>query len=124
MNAASGVTTNLARLDLVSLRIVVLCAERGNLSGAALAANISLSGASRRLRSVEDALGLPLFVRHNRGLMPTTAGSVAIRHGRLLLEAVQELGIKLNWIRDQEHSGRHADGPAELRGAPAQQQGR
>ena len=55
---AGDMGTNLARYDLVSIRLAVVCAETGSLSEAARLLHMSLSGASHRLSSLEEALGL------------------------------------------------------------------
>lgn len=52
---------NLAGMDFVSLRLVVLCAELGSLSIAAKHANMSLSCASHRLSTAEEVFGARLF---------------------------------------------------------------
>ena len=66
---------NLQRLDLASVRLVVLCAESGSLSEAARRCHLSLSGASHRLKAFEDAVGAPVFQRHRRGLRVTPQGA-------------------------------------------------
>ena len=70
--AGPAVGPKLARFDLVSLRLVVLCAELGSLSAAARCAHLSVSGASSRLSRLEQTFGTALF-RRARGLMPRTA---------------------------------------------------
>jgi DNA-binding transcriptional LysR family regulator len=82
---------NLARLDLVSLRLALLCAEKGSLSAAAAAAHLSVSGASHKLSTLERSLGITLFTRLRRGLAPTQAGEEFTRRCRRLFEAVDEL---------------------------------
>lgn len=86
---------NLARIELVSLRLAVLCMETGSLSAAAREAHLSLSGASHRLSSLEDAFGTRLFERHPRGLRATRAGELVASHGRLLLGTLEHLTDKL-----------------------------
>lgn len=54
---------NFAGIDVVSIRLVVACAELGSLSAAALHANISLSCASHRLTTVESRFGARFFMR-------------------------------------------------------------
>lgn len=70
---------NINRLDLGSIRLVVLCAKSGSLSQAARHCNLSLSGASHRLKSFEEAVGQPIFQRHRRGLRLTPNGVRADR---------------------------------------------
>ena len=66
---------NLQRLDLASVRLVILCAELGSLSAAAKRCHLSVSGASHRLKAFEEALGFDVFVRHRRGLRLTARGA-------------------------------------------------
>ena len=79
---------NLQRLDLASIRLVVLCAESGSLSEAARRCHLSLSGASHRLKAFEDAVGEPVFQRHRRGLRITTRGRHVVYCGMRLLDWV------------------------------------
>lgn len=83
---------NLRRLDLVSLQLLVHCREHGSISAAASHSNLSVMGASERLRRFENALGKPLFVRHRRGLEPTEAGLLAIRAARTVLDVIFDMG--------------------------------
>lgn len=91
---------NLARIDLVTLRLAVLCMETGSLSAAAREVHLSLSGASHRLATLEDAFGAQLFERHSRGLRPTRAGELVASHGRLILGTLEQLTDKLALAED------------------------
>lgn len=86
---------NLARLNLVSLRLVLLCAEEGSLSAAAAAAHLSLSGASARLARLEQTYGRPLFTRHRYGLVPTSDGALVAGYTRRILALLQEMNLAL-----------------------------
>jgi len=92
-------TYNLARFDLVSIRLAVACAQSGSLTAAARDSHLALAAASRRLRELEDALGDPLFERHARGLLPTAAGRVFVKHGLTLLQTMEQLGAELADLR-------------------------
>jgi DNA-binding transcriptional LysR family regulator len=84
---------NLQRLDLASIRLVVLCAEWGSLSEAARRCHLSVSGASHRLKSFEDALGYEVFVRHRRGLSLTSRGTHTVYCSKQMLTWVDELRV-------------------------------
>lgn len=86
---------NLAKFDLVSLRLAHLCAEHGSLGRAAEAAHLSISGASHRLKALENALGDTLFIRHRRGLQPTDAGHQVVTTAIQMLCLVEELQLSL-----------------------------
>lgn len=90
---------NLARFDLVSIRLVVDCVEHGSLSAAAREAHLALAAASRRIRELEDAIGEPLFQRHGRGVLPTAAGRVFARHAIALLQSLEQMGSELADLR-------------------------
>jgi DNA-binding transcriptional LysR family regulator len=90
---------NLARFDLVSMRLVVDCVQQGSLSAAARAAHLALAAASRRIRELEDAIGEPLFERHGRGVLPTPAGRVFARHALDLLQTLERMGGELADLR-------------------------
>lgn len=82
---------NINRLDLASIRLVVLCAQLGSLSEAARRCHLSLSGASHRLKSFEEAIGQPVFERHRRGMRPTPAGQQIVFCAEQLLEWIERL---------------------------------
>lgn len=95
----AGAGYNLARFDLVSIRLVVACVQSGSLTAAAREAHLALAAASRRVRELEDALGEPLFERHARGVAPTAAGRVFVKHGLALLQTLDQLGGELADLR-------------------------
>ncbi|MDP2442590.1 MAG: LysR family transcriptional regulator [Polaromonas sp.] len=90
---------NLARFDLVSIRLAVACAQTGSLTAAARDSHLALAAASRRIRELEGALGDALFERHARGLLPTAAGRVFVKHGLTLLQTMEHLGGELDDLR-------------------------
>ena len=106
---------NLARLDLVSLRLVHLCAELGSLSAAAEAAHLSLSGASGRLARLENAYGHKLFLRQARGLEPTVQGRVLAHHVRRLLDQLDEMNRCVARADESTASAGVRKGPAHSR---------
>ena len=90
---------NLARFDLVSIRLVADCVQHGSVSAAARESHLALAAASRRIRELEDAVGEPLFERHGRGVRPTPAGRVFARHAVTLLQSVEQMGAELADLR-------------------------
>jgi DNA-binding transcriptional LysR family regulator len=90
---------NLARFDLVSIRLAVACSQTGSLTAAARDSHLALAAASRRIRELENALGGALFERHARGLLPTAAGRVFFKHGLSLLQTMEQLGGELADLR-------------------------
>jgi DNA-binding transcriptional LysR family regulator len=97
---------NLARLDFVSLRLILHCARTGSLSGAASACHCSVMAASDRLKRVEEALGRTLFERHRRGLAPTEAGWRAVRAAEGILQKLEAMVAEVQSA--DEEPPRHA----------------
>jgi DNA-binding transcriptional LysR family regulator len=86
---------NLARFDLVTIRLAILCADGGSLAVAARQANMSKSNASQRLSDLESSVRTRLFARDHRGMHVTDAGTVFIDHGRKILKLIEDVSEKL-----------------------------
>lgn len=91
---------NLSRFDLVSVRLVVACAQAGSMTSGARHCHLALPAASRRIRELEAAIGEPLFNRHSRGLAVTRAGGIFVRHGLALMQQLDTLAAELQDVRD------------------------
>ena len=83
----------------MSIRLAVACAQTGSLTAAARDSHLALAAASRRIKELENALGDALFERHARGLRPTPAGRVFVKHGLTLLQTMEQLGTELTDLR-------------------------
>ena len=83
----------------MSIRLAVACAQTGSLTAAARDSHLALAAASRRIKELESALGDALFERHARGLLPTAAGRVFVKHGLTLLQTMEQLGTELTDLR-------------------------
>jgi len=77
--------------DLTDLKLLLLIAEQGSLTKAAQEMNLSLSSISARLAKLELSLGTKLFLRHNRGLIPSPAGKVALQHVHKIFSILREM---------------------------------
>lgn len=92
---------NLARFDLISIRLAVLCDELGSLSAASKTAHCSLSTASYRLSALEQAVGKRLFTRDHLGLRATKAGALLVRHGKAILQHVKLMNAEVHHACDE-----------------------
>lgn len=79
------------RFDLTDLRLFVHVHEAGTITGGAQRSHMALASASERIRGMEDALGVPLLVRAQRGVQPTPAGYTVLHHARLVLRQMEHL---------------------------------
>lgn len=83
-------TRLLSRLKTRQLILLVHLDHKRSILRAAEAANITQPAASKLLGELEDSLGVPLFVRHARGVEPTWYGEVLLRHARNALSELHE----------------------------------
>ncbi len=79
-----------ARLKTRQLLLLVALAEEGNIHRAAQALNMTQPAASKLLKDLEDALGVPLFDRLPRGMRPNWYGETMIRHARMALSSLNQ----------------------------------
>lgn len=72
------------RVSLIStqMRYFLAVAQAGSISAAAGQLHVAASAVSRQLAKLEDALGVALFERRQRGMRPTAAGARLAAHLR------------------------------------------
>jgi DNA-binding transcriptional LysR family regulator len=75
-------------IDLRSLRYAVLVADHHSFRKAALALGIHQSAVSRRVRSLEDAIGVSIFERRSGGAYLTCAGVEFVATIRRVLQEI------------------------------------
>jgi DNA-binding transcriptional LysR family regulator len=88
----------MAELTLVGLRVVQEVAARGSFTGAADALGYTQSAVSRQVAAMESAAGAPLFERLPRGVRPTAAGQVLLRHAGPLLDRAEAARLELGGL--------------------------
>lgn len=91
------------QLKIRQLRAVAAIASQGSLLSASQALGISQPALSKALREVEDLLGVRIFERHARGVVPND-------HGRLVADAADQILRTLRELEDgfdrlDEHTG-------------------
>ncbi len=79
------------RLDLADLRLFVTVVGSGSITRGAEAMNLALASASQRLSGMEAVLGVALLERSRRGVRPTPAGTLLLRHARDLLAGAEQM---------------------------------
>lgn len=90
------------RLELRHLRLVCAITRHGSLTRAAQELCISQPAVSRQLTELEDAIGLMLFSRTRKAMIPTEAGKEFHVHALVMLDALAVLEEKL---RQRSRSG-------------------
>jgi DNA-binding transcriptional LysR family regulator len=91
----------MSELTLVGLRVVQEVAARGSFTAAADALGYTQSAVSRQVAATEEAAGAPLFERLPRGVRPTAAGTVLLRHAGAVLERVDTALLELGGLQDR-----------------------
>lgn len=83
-------------MKLSQLRAAVAVAEHGNFSEAALELNLSQSAVSHAIATLEEKLGITLFVRGRHGAVLTPAGEKIVHHARLALQHLEMMQKEAN----------------------------
>ncbi len=88
-------------MNLKALRLFRLTVLHGTLSGAAAAANLSQSSASRMIATLEAELKIPLFARINQRLVLTPEGERFFQEAGHILNGVEEIPKIAREIREE-----------------------
>ena len=94
-------------IDIRQLRYFVAIAEQGSFSRAANFLHVAQPALSLHVRNMEALLGVPLLHRTPRGVHPTEAGAILLRHARIILD---QLVVAEEEVRDH-----HNDPSGEVR---------
>lgn len=76
-------------LETRQLRMLVAIADEGTVTRAAAVLNVSQPALSHGLRALERSVGVSLFARRPRGLVPTEAGERLLRTARVVLREIE-----------------------------------
>src|SRR5690242_6107665 len=88
--------------ELEELRLFVAVARSGSFTAAGAELNYTQSAVSRRIASLEQDAGGPLFERLPRGVRPTPAGLILHRHALEVLDRMAAADRELSAL----HAGR------------------
>ncbi|MCB1208632.1 MAG: LysR family transcriptional regulator [Verrucomicrobiales bacterium] len=91
-------------LNYNHLRYFRAIANEGSLTRAAERLKLSQSALSTQLRSLEESLGQPLFLRQNKSLVLTEAGRIALDYAQSIFRSGEEL---VDVLQNQASGRRH-----------------
>ena len=92
MGRSSGIRSFLRRrLNIRHIALMAQLDDARSVVRAAEAAGMSQPAASTLLRGFEEALDVPLFERHARGIAPTPYGEILVRHARAILAEIDQV---------------------------------
>ena len=86
-------------IELRLLRYFAAVAEERHVGRAAARLYISQPALSQQIRSLEEQVGVPLFVRHPRGVELTEAGAALLEEARTLLAESDRLEAAVEGLR-------------------------
>lgn len=78
-------------MNLRDLRYLVALADSGNFARAARACHVSQPTLSMQIKKLEDELGVRLFERTSKSVVPTPAAGAIVAQARVVLAAADEL---------------------------------
>ncbi len=96
MEGPSTLGLYLRSLRLVQLRLVAAIARLGKLRLAAEACGMTTPAASRMLADLETQLTTELFERRPKGMVPTPAGEVLVRHAAQLVRGADAMSAEFD----------------------------
>ena len=82
-------------MSFVQLESFVVVAEEGNLHRAARRLHVSQPPLTRRIRALEDELGVALFERTRQGMRLLPAGETLLDHAKTILREVERARVSL-----------------------------
>jgi len=91
-------------IDLRKLEVFVKVYETGSFSRASRELFLAQPTITLHIKSLEEQLGIPLFDRHTRRVIPTKAGRILYRYGREILFLLKNLESELEAFRDFKKS--------------------
>lgn len=77
-------------MDVKDLKYFVAAYEAKSFSGATAALDTVQSNVSLRIRNLEEFLGVPLFVRLHRSVVPTSQGELLYRHAKHVIDTLDQ----------------------------------
>lgn len=86
--------------DWDKLRVFHAVAEAGSFTHAAETLHLSQSAISRQVSSLEHDIGVPLFMRHARGLVLTEQGDILYRTAHDVLVKLESVKARLTEAKD------------------------
>lgn len=89
------------------IQTVVAIADAGSLRGAAKALRKSQPALTKSLRQAEDALGVPIFQRSSRGVVPTEMGEHVLVRARSISSEIKRLDDEIAQLRGEQVGSVH-----------------
>lgn len=89
-------------MSLAQIETFVAVAETGNVTRASSLLRIAQPALSRQIRSLEDELGAPLFLRTAKGMQLSEHGALFLTHARRILAEIDDARATLRALPRRE----------------------
>jgi LysR family nitrogen assimilation transcriptional regulator len=89
-------------MDVRELRSFIHVARAGSFNRAASELYIAQPALSRQVAKLEEEIGVPLFVRHGRGVRLTAAGARLLERAEIITQMVSETGEQVRASADDD----------------------
>ncbi|AQH05417.1 transcriptional regulator (plasmid) [Burkholderia sp. KK1] len=89
-------------MDIRELKSFLHVARAGSFNRAAAELYIAQPALSRQIAKLEEEIGLPLFIRHGRGVRLTAAGARLLERAEIITQMVGETGEHVRASVDEE----------------------
>jgi LysR family nitrogen assimilation transcriptional regulator len=89
-------------MDIRELRSFIHVARSGSFSRAASELYIAQPALSRQIAKLEEEIGVPLLIRHGRGVRLTAAGARLLERAEMITHMVNETGEQVRASTDEE----------------------
>lgn len=94
-------------LKVQHIQTLVAIADAGSLRGAADALGKSQPALTKSLRQAEDDLGVPIFQRSSRGVVPTELGERVLTRARAISSEIERLDDEVAQLRGAQVGSIH-----------------
>jgi LysR family nitrogen assimilation transcriptional regulator len=89
-------------MNLRQLRYFLSVVETGNMTRAAEQLHVAQTALGMQIKQLEESLGVPLLIRHSRGVEPTAAGTILRDRAIDILKLVEQTRKELSAGADSE----------------------
>src|SRR5918997_6716334 len=100
MSIDTGSALRETLMNLQDLRYIVTLAKTRHFGRAAEACSVSQPTLSTQIKNLDDELGVVLFERTNKRVMPTPVGLTLIAQARVILEETEKLRYMAQQVLD------------------------
>jgi len=89
-------------MKLSHVHAIIAVTDAGSIRAAAVTLGKTQSALTKQIRQIEEEVGLPLFLRTTRGVIPTSEGAAILARVRSIAAEVSSLDEEMAWLRGSQ----------------------